>query len=346
MNTSAPDERIVDPRLDDWLLEHVGSPGPWALSRLTGGNSNETYLLRGNEQTYVLRRPPQHALSVSAHSMDREHTVLTALSGTDVPAPSPVALCADPEVPMAPFLLMEHVADAVSVTDELPAAYRDDPAALTSLADEVVDALAAAHTLDWQSAGFGGFGRPDRFLERQVPRWYGQWERIACRPLPAMQQLAEWLERNRPAAQAPGLMHGDFHLDNCLISAAEPRLRAVIDWEMATIGDPLLDLGLLLAFWGERLLSRPAMPAIQAVSRLPGAPSREYLLTRYEMATGTAVPNIEYYQCLAFFKLAAIVEAAYSQHVAGELNTDYAAALEHDVPALLEEACSTAGLRQ
>lgn len=345
MSVPATDIRIVDQRLDDWLAEHVGSSGPWELSRLTGGNSNETYLLRGSEQTCVLRRPPQHALSTSAHSMNREHTLLTALSDTDVPAPRPVALCADPRVPMAPFLLMEHVTSAVSVTDELPADYRDDPGALRSLADEVVDALAAAHALDWQSAGFGSFGRPDRFLERQASRWYGQWERIACRPLPAMERLAEWLERNRPPAQSPGLMHGDFHLDNCLVSTSEPRLRAVIDWEMATIGDPLLDLGLLLAFWGQRPLASPAMPAIQAVSRLPGAPSREYLLARYEDATGTTVPNIEYYQCLAFFKLAAIVEAAYSQHTAGALNTDYAAALEHDVPALLEEACATAGVR-
>lgn len=338
--------RVVDQRLRSWLTEHVGDPGPWTLSRVAGGNSNETYLLCGGEQTYVLRRPPQHALSASAHSMTREHKALTALVGSTVPAPHPVELCTDAEVPMAPFLLMDYVADAVSVTDEIPAAYRDAPGALRSLADEVVDALAAIHTLDWKSSGFAGFGRPERFLERQVPRWYGQWERIARRPLPAMQQLAEWLEKNRPARQMPGLMHGDFHLDNCLVSTNEPQLRAVIDWEMATIGDPLLDLGLLLALWGQRPLSRPAMPAIQAVSRLPEAPSREYLLTRYEEATGAAVPHVEYYQCLAFFKLAAIVEGAYSQHIAGELDTDYAAALEHDVPALLEEACSTAGLRQ
>lgn len=344
MSAPETDSRVVDPQLNDWLAEHTGFQGPWELRRLAGGNSNETCLLRRDEQAYVLRRPPQHALSASAHSVTREHTLLVALSGTAVPAPWPVALCTDHEVPMAPFMLMEHVAGAGSVTKELPAAYRDDPGALTRLADEVIDALAAVHTLDWKAAGLEDFGRPDRFLERQVPRWYGQWERIARRPLPRMSKLAEWLESNRPAAQAPTLMHGDFHLDNCLVSTNEPRLRAVIDWEMATIGDPLLDLGLLLAFWGQRSLAQPAMPAIQAVSRLPGAPPREHLVVRYEEAIGDTVAHLEYYQCLALFKLAAIIEAAYSQHLAGELNTDYAAALEYDVPALLAEACAVAGL--
>lgn len=345
MSAPEAESRIVDPQLADWLAEHAGFRGPWKLHRLTGGNSNETCLLRGGEQAYVLRRPPQHVLSASAHSVTREYTLLSALSGTAVPAPHPVALCTDHEVPMAPFMLMEHVAEAASVTEELPATYhRDAPGALRQLADEVVDALAAAHALDWQAAGLADFGRPDRFLERQVRRWYGQWERVARRSLPLMSELAEWLESNRPAAQPPALMHGDFHLDNCLVSTSEPRVRAVIDWEMATIGDPLLDLGLLLAFWGQRPLGNPAMPAIQAVSRLSGAPPREHLVARYEEAIGATVSHLEYYQCLALFKLAAIVEAAYSQHLAGELNTNYAAALKHDVPAMLEEACVTAGM--
>ncbi|MGY1821926.1 phosphotransferase family protein [Geodermatophilus sp. SYSU D00079] len=335
--------RVAD-ALAEWLGRHTGSPGPWELARLTGGNSNETCLVRGDGVEYVLRRPPRHALSTSAHSVAREHRLLTALAGTAVPAPAPVALCEDPAVPLAPFLLMERVPDAVSITDTLPPAYAGDPAAPVALADAVVDALAAVHRVDWRAAGLEGFGRPEQFLARQVPRWYGQWQSIARRPLPRMEALARWLEDHRPADPPPALVHGDYHLDNCLFSTAGPRLLAVIDWEMATIGAPLLDLGLLLAFWGPRPVTPCAMPRIQAVSRVPAAPPREHLLARYEQATGAAVPDLPYYQGLAFFKLAAIVEAAYTQHLGGQLQTEYAAALEDDVPALLEEAAATVGL--
>lgn len=338
--------RTAGEHLGDWLSAHTGVPGPWELERLTGGNSNETCLLRGAGQPgYILRRPPAKALSSSAHSVAREYRLLTALHGTGVPVPRPVGLCEDEAVPLAPFLVMQHVSGGVSVTDELPAAYRADPDALSTIAGQLVDTLAAVHLVDWRAAGLADFGRPDGFLDRQVRRWSGQWERIARRPLPEMVRLAGWLERNKPAGSPPALLHGDFHLDNCLVSETSPTLLAVIDWEMATIGDPLLDLGLLLAFWGERPVTHCAMPAIQAVSRLPGAPSKEWMLARYETAIGARVPRIDYYQCLAWFKLAAIVEASYSQYLAGQLDTEYAAALGHDVPAMLAEASMIAGLR-
>lgn len=332
----------VPDALAGWLSRHTGRPGPWRLRPLAGGNSNETLLLSAPQTQYVLRRPPQHALSASAHSVSREYRLLTALATADVPAPAPIALCEDPDVPLAPFLVMEHVADAVSLTDTLPDGYPPD--ALTAIADQLIDALAAVHTMDWRAAGLTGFGRPERFLERQAPRWYGQWQQIARRPLPAMRRLADWLTEHRPPDRPPALMHGDFHLDNCLFATSSPRLLVVLDWEMGTIGDPLLDLGLALAFWGKRPLEVPAMPRIQGVSRLPGAPDRSHLLARYEAATGAPVDHPEYYQCLAFFKLAAIVESAYSQHLAGDLDTRYSAALEYDVPALLAEAESIAGL--
>lgn len=321
----------LDTETAAWLTQRTSRPGPWRQRRLTGGNSNETSLLTCGDTTYVLRRPPTSALSRSAHSVGREHRLLEALDGTRVPAPRPIALCED-DAPMAPFLVMEHVPDALSITTKLPDAYT----AMTEVADGLVDALAEIHLLDWQNAGLAGFGRPERFLQRQVQRWFRQWESIARRPLPAMAKVAGWLEHNRPPDRPPALLHGDFHLDNCLFSAHEPKLLAVIDWEMATIGDPLLDLGLMLAFWGER--ENPAMPAVQAVSRRPDTPGREHLLARYEDAVGQRIQHVNYYRCLAFFKLAAIVEAAWSQFLTGALTSEYAAALEHDVPRLLDEA--------
>ncbi|CAA9265472.1 MAG: acyl-CoA dehydrogenase, putative phosphotransferase [uncultured Actinomycetospora sp.] len=328
--------------LASWLDDHLDGTGPWRLERLPGGNSNETCLLSdGAGTTWVLRRPPQHALSASAHDVGREHRVLTAVAEAGAPAPRPAACCEDADVPGGPFLVMEHLPDAVSITDTLPEPWPVD--AVGTLADEVVDALAAVHRVAWQEVGLDGFGRPDGFLARQVRRWYGQWERIACRPLPRMDDLATWLEQRRPPTFRPGLVHGDFHVDNCLFARAEPRLLAVIDWEMATIGDPLLDLGLLLAFWGPRPVDPPAMPALQAVSRRPGAPPVEHLVARYEQQVGHPVGDVAYYRVLALFKLASIIEAAYAQYRAGDLDTPYAAALERDVPALLEEAWARTG---
>ncbi len=329
--------------LASWLDDHLEGTGPWTLERLTGGNSNETCLLtNGAGTSWVLRRPPEHALSASAHNVSREHRVLTALAAAGAPAPRPAACCEDADVPGGPFLVMEQIVEGVSITDTLPSGWRDDPASVAALADEVVDALAAVHRVEWERVGLDGFGRPDGFLERQVPRWYGQWEKIARRPLPRMDDLAAWLERRRPATFRPGLVHGDFHLDNCLVARSAPRLLAVIDWEMATIGDPLLDLGLLLALWGPRPVDPPAMPALQAVSRRPGSPPVAHLVARYEQQAGHTVGDVAYYRVLALFKLAAIIEAAYSQYLAGDLVTPYAAALERDVPTLLEEAWSTA----
>ena len=331
----------VSPSLAAWLDRRIGPEGPWHLEPLTGGNSNDTGLLCGASSRYVMRRPPRHALSTSAHSVSREYRLLTALWGTAVPVPRPVALCEDPGPSGVPFMVMEYIPDARSITDALPRTWSAHPDALTAAADDLVDALVATHRVDWAAVGLSGFGRPEGFLERQPGRWFSQWEKIACRPLPAMVPLAEWLVANRPATSAVGLLHGDFHLDNCLFAADRPRVKAVIDWEMATVGDPLLDLGLLLALWGERRVDC-GMPAIQAVSRAPCAPPREHLLERYERGVGRSVPDVGYYRVLALFKLASIVESAYAQFRSGRLDTPYAAALEQAVPALLDEALETA----
>lgn len=337
--------RLVDEdRVSAWLEREAGIPGPISAERVGGGNSNATFLLRGPAGSFVLRRPPAAALSGTAHSMAREHRVLMALAGTDVPAPRPVAFCDDPDVTGAPFLVMEHV-DGIAITDRLPAEYEPGPGSVRCLGEEMVDGLAALHRLDWRAAGLEDFGRPEQFLERQVPRWTKQYESVAVRDLPRFAQIGEWLEANRPEEWTPGLLHGDFHLDNCLCSAREPRLLAIIDWERATIGDPLLDVGLALAFWGTRPIDPPAMPQVQGVSRGAGGPEREELAARYAERSGRSVEHLSWYMALAFWKLAAIVEGAYAQYLDGRLTTDYARRLGDDVPRLLEEAAAAAQLR-
>jgi aminoglycoside phosphotransferase (APT) family kinase protein len=339
------DDREIAPALHDWFATTLGDPGPFALRALSGGNSNETLLLTSPGGERIVRRPPHATIDAKAHNMAREHRVLTALDGTGVPAPTPLGFSEDPAIAPGGLLVMERI-DGVSLTDALPAGVPATAETMTGLGEAAVDALARLHSVDWEAAGLEGFGRPDGFLERQVGRWRAQYERYAVRDLPRFGQLAQWLGAHTPATMRPGILHGDFHLDNCLY-AMEPEIgvAAIIDWEMATIGDPLLDLGLLLAFWGGERPDPPAMPKVQGVSRLAPAPSRAALAQRYAEASGRSIKDLDFYLALAFWKLAAIVEGAYANHLAGKLDTPYARALEHDVPRLLEEAAGFAGVR-
>ena len=332
--------------LQAWLADTLGETGPFELNPLSGGNSNETVAVttaRGGR--WILRRPPAASLAPGAHAMEREHVIMQALSGQPVPSPRTLGVIVAEDVPQTPALLMEHV-DGVALTDTLPDSYPPQPQAATEIGEAVIDALAALHSVPWREAGLESFGKPEGFLERQVPRWRKQLERYRTRELPHLDELTVWLEANRPPTFEAGIMHGDFHLDNCLLTPAPPiSVAAIVDWEMSTIGDPLMDLGLFLAFWGhDRPDDYPAMPRVQAVSRIPGAPSRAALAARYAERSDRSVEHLDWYCAMAFFKLAMIVEGAYAQHVDGRLRTPYAAALEHDVPALLREAAGFARL--
>lgn len=339
---TAPEPR-ASPELVEWLGGATSAAGPYRLRSLTGGNSNDTLLVIAADQTMVMRRPPRAEIDPSAHNIRRELRMLEALSGTAVPAPAPIGLCEEEAVPEAPFLLMEAV-DGVSLRDSIPDEAGDPGEAVRAIGEQVAGALAALHSLPWREIGLEDYGRPDGFLERQVDRWRKQLDRYRHRDLPDFDPVADWLEANRPPAGEPGILHGDFHVDNCLITVTgPPRLRAIIDWEMSTIGDPLLDLGLFLAFWGRDRSEPLGMPAIQGISRLEGAPTREEMASRYAEASGRSVEHLPYYMALAFWKLAAIVEGAHAHYVAGRLDVPYAAALEHDVPALLREARYFAG---
>jgi len=326
----------VGSELAAWLTEVTGDGGPFTIQPLSGGNSNETLLVRGPSVSLVMRRPPSAAIDASAHSVEREYRMMSALSGTAVPVPMPIAVSAEPAPGAVPTLLMEHL-DGVSITDCLPEGQPAETVAAVAYA--TVDALADLHTLPWQELGLGDFGRPAHFLERQVSRWQHQYAGYQHRDLPDFEVVASWLGDHCPPEGEPGILHGDFHVDNCLFSRSQPgTLLAIIDWEMSTIGDPLLDLGLLLAFWGDDRPDAPAMPSIQGFSRASGAPGRDELAARYTRRSGRSIEHLDYYMALAFWKLAAIVEGAHMHFTTGALQTDYARALEQDVPRLLAEA--------
>ena len=322
--------------LTPWLTSVTDDRGPWDVRPLSGGNSNETLLVTSPRAARVLRRPPPAAVDASAHDMEREYRVLMALADTHVPVPRPIATSRQMGDGGPPALLMEHL-DGVSITDALPPAYPPEAAAKVAFA--AVDAVADLHTLPWRELGLADFGRPEGFLERQVGRWRRQYAAHRHRDLPDFEVVARWLEEHRPPDGEPGVLHGDFHVDNCLFTPREPvRLLAIIDWEMATIGDPLLDVGLLLGLWGPERPDPPAMPRIQGFSRAPQAPTRAELARRYEERSGRSLAHLPYYMALALWKLAAIVEGAHLHFTVGRLDTEYARALEDDVPRLLAEA--------
>jgi aminoglycoside phosphotransferase (APT) family kinase protein len=339
--TTGSDAVPVTRELAAWLAEVTADPGPFEIQRLSGGNSNETMLVRSATGTRILRRPPAASIDASAHSVEREYRILSALTGTAVPVPRPLAVSPEPVPGGPPALLMDHV-DGISISDELPAAHPSG--AVVEIGHATIDALAVLHSVPWQEIGLDDYGRPAQFLERQVRRWRRQYEGYRHRDLPDFDVVAAWLEDNRPPEGEPGILHGDFHVDNCLFSRTEPRLLAIIDWEMSTIGDPLLDLGLVLAFWGDERLDPPAMPRIQGFSRAPGAPTRRELAERYAERSGRSIEHLPYYLALAFWKLAAIVEGAHLHFTTGALRTDYARELEDDVPRLLAEARSFTAL--
>ncbi len=329
-------------RLRTWLDASGIEPGSsLAVIRITTGHSNEVFLVERGDRTFVLRRPPRTALSPTAHDMAREHRLLSAFidHGARVPVPRPVALCTDAGVIGAPFYLMERL-EGLVVRDTLPDAFAVDPSAPRAFGESLVDLLAATHAFDWRAGGLEGFGKPEGYLERQVPRWLGQLERYKTRDLPEVEEAGRWLAANTPAMQDPTVIHGDYKLDNVMFLPEPPvRPLAVLDWEQATIGDPLVDLGWLLGLW---------LDDGEAGSFFGGAnvalfgagpvPSRSDLADRYAAATGRDLTNLDFYCVLGLFKLACVMEGSYARFTAGTSDDPVFAFLETGVPDLARRA--------
>ena len=324
------------PLLSPWISKHLGREGARVVRELSGGNSNITLLVETDQGKLVLRTPPADTISPSAHrGVEREARIMKALHG-HAPVPEVLGWCGDNEVIGRPFALIEYI-DGLSITAQLPDAY-EGVTAVNQLGEQLSDALAAIAVAPWQELELADFGNPENFLQRQIERWLKLRSKAGVRELPQIAALGQWLLDNVPESAPVGIVHGDYHLDNTLCSAVRPELLAVIDWEMATIGDPLTDLGLFLMFWGPRAVEPPGFAHVQGVTRTAGVTSRRELALRWSNATGIPLDNLDYYMCYAFWRLAAIVEGAYELYVAGTVDTPYAKGLEYDVPALLEEA--------
>lgn len=301
-------------RLAEWLHEALGSdPSPLSSRLIVGGRSNLTYEISSGTQKWILRRPPLGHVLGTAHDMSRECDVMAALAGTSVPVPMVHASCADPTVLGAPFYVMESVAGTpyrhASELDPL------GPDRVRAISLHMVDALVALHDVDINATGLAKFGRPRGFLARQLHRWSTQLERSRSRELPGAVELHTRLAADVPTQTAPGLVHGDYRLDNLLIDNHD-HVAAIIDWEMATIGDPITDLGLLVAY--QRLSREAGGEIIADAPRAAGFVSENELTTRYLAASTRRPCRFGFYVGLAAYKLLSVAEGIHYRYLQGE----------------------------
>ena len=305
------------------LIEFLGAAGLEAPADLSAtpigeGHSNVTFELSTG---VVLRRPPRGPLPPSAHDVLREARLLSALAPTAVRSPDVLAVCDDQGVIGAPFYVMERIAGEV-ITDSVPDAL-DAPEQHSRIADELIDALVELHATDWVGAGLEGFGKPTGYLERQLRRFNGLWEHNRTRELPQVEQVGGWLASRIPESPPATIVHGDYRLGNTMFAAGAPaRLIAIFDWEMATIGDPLADVGYMLMQWTE-----PGDPVgkfnLNNVTLRPGFPTRAELTAAYEERSGRSVQALDWYVTLALWKAVVFMEGNYKRALAGSTDDPY-----------------------
>ncbi|TKG70470.1 phosphotransferase family protein [Prauserella endophytica] len=286
--------------------------GPLSATVVEGGRSNLTYIVTDGTGRWVVRRPPLGHVLPTAHDMKREHRVLSALGPTNVPVPPTVLLCEDESVLGARFYVMEFVEGTpYRSAEELTAL---GPERTRAIADRLIDTLVDLHAVEPDSVGLGDFGRPEGFLERQLRRWKKQLDASRSRDLPGIEELHDRLAARIPVSPPPAIVHGDYRLDNVLVGA-DDEIKAVLDWEMSTLGDPLTDLGLLVAYAERSTLD---LSFVSNVSAAPGYPGTDEVIARYAEGSGRDVSTLNWYIGFAFFKLAVILEGIYYRFSQGK----------------------------
>jgi aminoglycoside phosphotransferase (APT) family kinase protein len=327
-----------------WARERLPQLGDqWQAEVISGGLSNITYRVKGEHGTVIVRRPPMGTLLQSAHDMSREHRVLSALHGTEVPVPEVLAFTDDIEVVGAPFYVMAEVPGDVfrepAQTAELDVEQR------RKLSTGLVDVLAAIHAVDLDGTGLRDFGRPDGYLERQVRRWGKQWAASRTRELPAMDTLILELDRQRPAGGEVTLVHGDYRLDNTLVTQPDgiPTVAAVVDWELSTLGDPLADLATWLTYYSGPGEDGSAVPVAAGLTAHEGFPTTDQLAAQYAETTGRDVSGLAYYRAFTDFRLAVILEGVHSRFLAGKSMGEGYDRVGPSVPLLVDRALGRLG---
>jgi aminoglycoside phosphotransferase (APT) family kinase protein len=332
-------EELPAALLESYLLAQLPDrSGPLAVEQFAEGHSNLTYLLRLGGDELVLRRGPFGNRVKTAHDMGREYRVLSKLWAVYPPAPRPLLYCEDPSVMDAPFYVMERRPGLI-LRRKLPPGLSIDPEGARRLSTALVDALASLHTLDYRAAGLGDLGKPEGYVARQVSGWAERYDKARTDDLPAMERVSGWLARSLPAETPPALIHNDFKYDNLVLDPDDlTRVVAVLDWEMATIGDPLMDLGTTLGYWVEGDDPVGLRQGATGPTDLPGSLSRRELIARYEGRTGREVSNPVFYYAYGLYKIAVIVQQIYARYVRGHTRDPRFATLNGLVAVLAEQA--------
>jgi aminoglycoside phosphotransferase (APT) family kinase protein len=336
---SSPDDRLAG-----FLRGRLPGDGDVTVERHAFGHSNVTYYVTRGADRYVLRRPPEGPLPPGTHDVRREFRVLAGLEGSGVRAPRAVFLCEDDSVIGAPFYVMERV-DGVVIREEMPRAL-DGAGDRRRIGEELVDALVELHAVDREAAGLGAFGKPEGFCERQVRRRSEQLAMTVAhtRPRPDLEQVAAWLADHVPESPPATLVHGDYNLHNVGFAPTPPaRLVAIYDWELATVGDPLTDVGWMIATWREASDPPGSLLGDLAMTARPGFLTRAELAARYEERSGRRFEHPTFYRVLALFRLAVALEGLYALHLHGTSEDPWHAHMEFVVPALAEGALALIG---
>jgi aminoglycoside phosphotransferase (APT) family kinase protein len=314
-----PGEEISHSKLHRFLSEKLPAAGELVeIEQFPGGHSNLTYLLRCEQRELVLRRPPLGPVPPKAHDMAREFRVLEAIGPHFPAAPRVELLCEDPAILGTVFYLMER-RRGVILRRSAPADAFDAGDYPRRVSEAFIDCLAELHAIDIRRHGLDHLGRPEGFLERQVRGWSERWQRAKTTDLAQMDRLSRWLTDHRPPSPPATVVHNDFKLDNLMLDPADPgRVAAVLDWEMATVGDPLVDLGIVLCYWPEPGDPPSRREAISPLTTEPGWPSRRELLDRYQARSGLDLSAILYYEVFGVFKLAVVLQQIYYRYFVGQ----------------------------
>ena len=316
MSDSPVPEGIDAGGVTAWLQAHAPDVAPpLSFSLIAGGRSNLTYTVTDSAGArFVLRRPPLGPLLPSAHDMGREHRIMTAMAGSPVPVPPVIGLATDESVTGAPFYVMRFVDGLIlrnpEVVEPVPESVR------WAASESLVDVLADLHTVEPDDVGLGDLGRRDGYVERTVRRWRSQWEKSKSREIPLIEELADRLAADIPPGGPARIVHGDYRLDNCIVSAGDGAVQAVLDWELCTLGDPLADLGQLLMYWAEPDDEFSAL--FWAPTRAPGFPGRKEVTARYAARSALDLSELDFYIALAYWKGACILEGVYARYASGQ----------------------------
>ena len=313
--TDAP-EGIDRSGVEAWFRENVPAAElPLEFDRISGGRSNLTFGVRDSSGgRWALRRPPLGKRLGSAHDMGREYRVIAALQDTPVPVPPVAGICEDESVNEAPFYVMGFVDGPILRTVEEAKPYSEGERRAIGL--NVVDTLVEIHSVDPDAVGLGELGRKEAYVERQLKRWHGQWEKSKTRELEAVDEVHRRLSESIPEQGPATIVHGDYRMDNMILTPSADAVAAVVDWELCTLGEPLADVGLLLVYWSEP--GDDFMPLFAPATIAPGFPSREEVKARYAERSGRDLSQVDFFVALGYWKLAIILEGVYARYAAGQ----------------------------